>query len=225
MLPAAPPPPARLEAVLSVPRFRTYVLAVDGDPGRAAALYGWNARTSAALLLPMHFAEIAGRNIVHDALTEVYGPDWPWNPAYRGSLPRPQHGFQPRRELEHVAGPTKERPTGEVVAELRFVFWQTMFTARHHTRLWDHRLAGLLPHARVASGTVAEEELRRRVYDDLGVTRVLRNRVAHHEPIHTRPGLEDDLRRMLDLVDLRCAATGRWVRAMEDVSSLLDRRP
>lgn len=217
---AVPPPPSRVRSVISVPRFATYERAAGNNRARATELYGWNARVSAALLLPMHFAEITGRNVVHDALTAVYGPDWPWNSTFRGSLPSPRLGYKPREDLQRTAGPIKRQPTGKVIAEMNFVFWQTMFTAGHHDRVWNQRLAGLLPQA----GNTSERDLRQRVQTDLEVIRTLRNRVAHHEPIHARP-LADDLKRMLDLVDLRCAATGRWVRGMEEVTALLPVKP
>lgn len=219
---AAPPLPALLQTVISAPRFYKYVIATTGNQPRAADLYGWNARVSAALLLPMHFAEIAGRNVVADALVQVYGADWPWNPTFVGSLPFPHGGYRPRTDLSKIAGPVKRRDTGEVVAELKFVFWQMMFTSSHQARVWDNRLAGLLPHSPVG---MSEAALRHRVYGDLEVIRKLRNRVAHHEPIHRSPSLGRDLNRMLDLIDLRCTATGQWVRKMEDVSALLPTKP
>lgn len=223
----ASPPPAQLEAVLSAPRFDAYVRAVGGDRRSAAELYAWNARLAAALLLPMHFAEISARNVVHEALTEVYGSHWPWNQTFRGSLPRPSRGYKPREDLERTAGPTQRLPTGKIVAELKFVFWQMMFTSRHQSRIWDQRLGRLLPHAPAITGTttLTDDDLRRRVYADLEVIREVRNRVAHHEPIHARPDLEVDLQRTLDLIKLRCRVTGLWVHSIEDVSALLAARP
>jgi len=196
--------------------------AAAGNKRRATELYGWNARISAALLLPMHFAEITGRNVVHDALTEVYGPRWPWNPTFRGSLPSPPRGYNARQNLEQTA--RYQGSTGKVITELKFVFWQTMFTASNHVRIWDQRIAQLLPNAGAVAGTSSEVALRERIYADLDAIRDVRNRVAHHEPIHAR-SLDADLQRMLDLIDLRCTATGSWVRNMEDVTSLLPHKP
>lgn len=66
--------------------------------------------------------------------------------------------------------------------------------------------------------------LRNRIYQDLDVLRRLRNRLAHHEPIFTR-NLLDDFTRTADLIELRNRSSARWVRAMEDVSSILPERP
>lgn len=75
MVPAATPPnDAEIRATLSAPRSSTYIAAVGGDSIKAVELYGWNARASAAFMLPIHFAEISTRNAAADVLERVYGP-------------------------------------------------------------------------------------------------------------------------------------------------------
>lgn len=209
---------AAVAATISAPRIGTYQAAVSGDLATAVALYGWNARISTALMLPAHFAEVAVRNVVDDALTVVYGPRWPWEPTFVRSLPNHTGPFySPKSDLLSVRG--REPTTGKVIAELKFVFWQNMFTARHDIRVWDAQINTLLPGA-----TSTPQQTRLRVYNDLEVIRKLRNRIAHHEPIFRR-NLYDDLARMLDLVDLRSSPTGIWVRAMQDASTVLAQRP
>lgn len=211
--------PAAIHASLSGPRMSTYLQATSGDSKRALDLYGWNARASAALMLPAHFAEVIVRNAVSDALTGLYGPDWPWNPTFEGSLPGgPRGRYSPRWDL--VSTRTSQPTTGKVIAELKFVFWQKMFTARHDERLWDQAILSLFPHASAKTA----EALRGQIYADLDAIRLLRNRIAHHEPIFKRH-LADDLKRVVELVDMRCAATAGWVRAIETASTVLRERP
>lgn len=196
----------------------TYLTATGGDPQQAVELYGWNARVSAALMLPAHFAEVTTRNAVADALTEVYGPRWPWEATFERSLPEQRGpGYNARRDLIEVR--RREQTTGKVIAELRFAFWQAMFTARHDVRLW-------IPHIATQFPAAAHEpkRLRARVYSDLDTIRQLRNRIAHHEPIFARD-LHTDLGRMLDLIRLRSPATAAWVRDMEDATATLYERP
>lgn len=107
-----------------------------------------------------------------------------------------------------------------MIAELRFAFWQHMFTARYDVRLWNPNISTLFPH----STGITARNLRSRIHHDLDVIRELRNRIAHHEPIFTR-GLADDLARMLDVVQLRSTPTAVWLRSMEDVTALLATRP
>lgn len=215
---AKPQNEAAIRAVLSAPRSATYVTATGNDTSRAVDLYGWNARVSSALMLPSHFAEVATRNAVADALTAVYGPNWPWDSTFERSLPSRHRGYNPQRDLRETR--RREPTTGKVIAELKFAFWQEMFAARHAVRIWDHQILTLFPHATGMSA----RQLRDRIYNDLNVIRKLRNRVAHHEPIFTR-NLDDDLVRILELVELRCTDTASWVFSMEDASQVLSERP
>ncbi|WP_227467773.1 hypothetical protein [Nocardioides lijunqiniae] len=220
-MPVATPPAAQpVIGTISAARFQTYLNAEAGDATRALELYAWNARISSALMLPAHFAEVAARNVVADALSAAYGPNWPWDPTFEQSLPNPHHNtYKPRRDL--ASARQRYSTTGKVIAELKFVFWQKMFTQRHDVRLWGPHIVSLFPHAPAA---ITPAQLRGRVYNDLESIRLVRNRMAHHEPIFTRP-LADDLSKMLDLVDIRSAATGTWVRALEDVTTVLTQRP
>ncbi|MFD9664873.1 hypothetical protein ACFWAY_25155 [Rhodococcus sp. NPDC059968] len=216
---AKPTNEAAIRRVLSAPRSSTYVAATGGDTTKAVDLYGWNARISAALMLPSHFAEVSTRNAVSDALSTVYGPQWPWDNTFEQSLPSPNgRPFNPQRDLRETR--RREPTTGKVIAELKFAFWQGMFTARHDVRIWNHQILTLFPNA---SGMTAEQ-LRRRIYDDLEAIRKLRNRIAHHEPIFSR-NLGDDLMRILELIELRSTPTADWVFAMEEASNVLGERP
>ncbi|MGC5168723.1 hypothetical protein [Luteimicrobium sp. DT211] len=218
MLPTTAAELAPIEDVLSVPRVSTYRVAVGGDLRAALELYGWNAEISAALMLPAHFAEVATRNAACDALSAVYGPRWPWNQSFELSLTN-SGTYNPRRDL--IETRKRQSTPGKVVAELKFVFWQRLFTSRFDTRLWDGRILTVFPHA--PAGT-AEASLRARIYADLDAIRKLRNRLAHHEPIFTR-NLGDDLARMLELIEIRSRETGTWVRGLETASSLVTVRP
>ncbi len=182
-------------------------------------LYGWNARAAAAFMLPAHFAEVSTRNVVSEALTTLYGPRWPWDTTFEQSLPNTKGPvYSSRKDLLQTR--SKQSTTGKVVAELKFAFWQNMFTSRHGVRVWDPQIQTLFPNA----SCLTARQLRSRIYDDLEVIRKLRNRIAHHEPIFTR-NLDDDLMRIFELIELRSTPTINWVLALEDVSAILAERP
>lgn len=207
---------------LSVDRLRTYERAVATLAPRHTPLdlYLWNARVSAAFLIPLHLVEVVTRNAVADALTAVHGPQWPWWLGFRDSLPAPAGGYNPRRELHRVALRCNSR-TADVIPELSFVFWQKLFTRRFDTRLWSRCLVSVLP------GTDASTPwhvTRARVHDDLEQIRRLRNRIAHHEPIFSR-ALAEDLVAIERVVRLRCALTADWLADLESVTALLRERP
>lgn len=218
MLSAKPLDGLAIQAALSAPRLSTYLRATEGDMNRALELYGWNARMSSALMLPAHFAEVSTRNAVADALTAVYGPRWPWSASFAGSLPNPSRGYNQRGDLAMECRRTTTE--GKVIAELKFVFWQKMFTSRHDDRVWSSQIQAQLPHAAEAR----PDALRARVYADLEAIRTLRNRIAHHEPIFTRD-LSKDLTRLVNLVETRSTEVADWVRTMEHVTRVLAEKP
>lgn len=215
---ATPTDDAAVRSALSAARSATYITAAGGDTVKAMELYGWNARISAAFMVPAHFAEVTTRNAAADVLTSTYGADWPWDASFERSLPSPVQGYRPRQDL--VQTRARQATTGKVIAELRFAFWQSLFTARHDTRLWNGHIANAFPFA----APMSAPSLRSRVYTDLDAIRQLRNRIAHHEPVFTRD-LLGDLNRMLDLVELRSPATAQWVRALEEVTQTIVERP
>jgi hypothetical protein len=71
---------------------------------------------------------------------------------------------------------------GKIIAEFTFGFWRYLLTARYEASLWTPALR----HA-FTSGLS-----RRAVHDTVEHINMLRNRVAHHEPIFQRP-LADDI--------------------------------
>jgi hypothetical protein len=60
-------------------------------------------------------------------------------------------------------------------------------------------------------------QLRTEVHDDLEHVRLLRNRIAHHEPIFKRK-LHDDLDKALGLIRFRCATTATWMIGTQRVT-------
>jgi len=208
-----------VKSSLSSARIGTYEAATgslgDEDP-RALVLYAWNAQVSAAFLAPLHICEVVIRNAVADALEVVYGPRWPWEATFLLSLPNsPGHLYSSRRDLKGVAA--KQPSTGKVIPELKFIFWQEMFTRRHDVRLWDVHLKSVFPYHDPVMSTAS---IRRALYQDLEVIRKLRNRIAHHEPIFTR-NLREDFERIIKLVGLRSTLVASWTVANQGVSRLI----
>ena len=208
---------------LSPARLATFEIAAaaQGDEGLAALdLYAWNARVSAALLAPLHICEIVVRNAIAEAIEQVYGSAWPWSPGFERSLPDPLREWSQRKEM--VSARRRFRTTGQVIPELKFVFWQNLMTQRNDLRLWVPYLHHVFPN--LDSG-VPVPPLRHGIYLDLKVLRELRNRIAHHEPVLKRD-LMADYQRMLRLVDQRCRITSAWmVQICGDVPNLIKRKP
>jgi hypothetical protein len=209
-------------AALSPARMGTYERAVGsraGDDPAALALYAWNAEVSGAFLTPLHICEVVMRNAVADALEAIYGSRWPWSATFEFSLPDPPQSYSPRRNLQSArrSAPTTEK----VIPELKFGFWQKMFTVRYDTRIWNHHLRRVMPNL---NPVLSVPMLRQSIYRDLEKLRLLRNRIAHHEPIFTRT-LSDDYRKTLDLVAWRSTLTAAWLDANQQATAVIAAKP
>lgn len=210
-----------IKNALSAARVGTYEAEATSSPtlNGALALYAWNAQVSAALMAPLHVCEVVVRNAVADALTAVYGPDWPWSPVFVTSLPQPAQGYSARGDLLKVRA--TQATTGKVIPELKFVFWQTMFTSRFDDRIWNPHLRSVMPHL---DTTKTVSQLRGLIYGELDQLRKLRNRIAHHEPIFRR-NLADDFQKMQKLIALRCPITCAWMVSNQQATALIGTKP
>lgn len=208
-----------LEAILSPPRFATYVRQAGGDRAKAADLYCWHTDLAAAFYGPLQYAELAARNGAVEAIAAVYGAAWHRNPAFQQSLrPRVAH-YRMRDDLRSLA--QRHTHAGGVVADIKFVFWQHLFVAAQDAVLWNAHLhqvfPGLPPQMTVQA---ARGEVRSRIER----IRNFRNRIAHHEPLLSRD-LAGDLAAALELVEWRRPDIAAWLRTTETVTALLAQRP
>jgi len=162
-----------LEQALSLERFGRYQAWAGGDRERALDLYALNVRLSEALYVPLQMLEIALRNRIHTVLSNAYQSRWFEDPVV---VTIPHQQDQVREALADLARERKESTSGRVVAALTFSFWTTML-GTHYETLWQtilHRIG------RRDDG----KGLRRKDFSGpLTPIRLLRNRIAHHEPI------------------------------------------
>jgi hypothetical protein len=210
-----------IKNALSAPRVGTYEAATQGTPQlpSALALYAWNAQVAAAMLAPLHLCEVVIRNAVSDAISSVYGNNWPWSPGFEKSLPNPAKGYKARQDL--VTARNGKTTVGKVIPDLKFVFWQTLFTSRFDSRLWEPHLVAVMPHLD-PSKNVAQSRLL--IYQELEQLRKLRNRIAHHEPVFQR-NLADDLQKAHDLIAFRCPVTAQWMDSHQKAAQLIAQKP
>ncbi len=208
--------------IISSSRISTYENATGGKkPESLAALnmYAWNADVSGALLIPLHICEVAIRNAVAEAIENVYGELWPWSVGFERSLPNPSRVFSPKRDLINTR--ENQPTTGKVIPELKFAFWQSIFTSRHDQRFWNLYLTELFPNMDTSKST---KDRRKLIYDELEQIRRLRNRIAHHEPIFTR-NLSDDYQKILSLVSYRCTTTATWLDEHQRATEIIAKKP
>ncbi|WP_255326466.1 hypothetical protein [Sphingobium sp. EM0848] len=151
----------------------------------------------------------------------VHGATWPWSNGFIRSLPRPKKNFHytPANDLQACAArlPT----TGKIIAELKFAFWENIFTVGQETRIWNKYFRTCFPGAPTQQ-TISQCRLV--AYSDLRAIRHLRNRIAHHEPVFTR-NIADDYQRIHDMIAWRSPVAAAWMDGKQTVLGLLGARP
>lgn len=207
-----------LPAVLSAPRFATYLAEKASDKEAALELYRWNMELSAAFFVPLQICEVSVRNSIVAAIEDTYGANWPWEKGFEISLRNPQFGASPRRDL---LGLSKLPTSGKIVAELKFVFWERMFTKSHDAAVWNKQFMTVFPNADPAK-TV--QQLRGEGFDKLGKIRDLRNRIAHHEPIFRR-NIQDEYDRVRSIVAWIDETAADWLDKVENVTAMIATKP
>lgn len=205
-----------LEASLSAERLTAYLRATGSDRERALRLYLWNTEISAALYAPLRGLEVALRNALHRELSRVHGPHWYDAPA----MPLASRAQALIRDATAaIAQQRKPVIPPRVVAELSFGFWVSLLgpgpSGLYEMRLWRPILHKAFPNAKLP---------RKDAHHPPDRLRLLRNRIAHHEPIFTRT-LADDYQSILQTLAWICADTAAWVSHHSAVPAVLAARP
>jgi hypothetical protein len=192
---------AALEGGLSRPRLSTYVTAASGDQRRAMLLYLWNCRLAKAFLFPLNIAEVATRNSMHRALSDEFGgPQWILDPPFPLTA-------ESQASRERALSRLKNGPHSDgLVAALTFDFWSNLFR-REYSAVWVR--PGLLT---ATFPNLAASDGRHEIQQLVAKINHLRNRIAHHEPIHAL-NLREQYDAILALIGHLCSKTRDWVRS------------
>lgn len=206
-----------LRSLLTTERLGSYTAAAQGDLRGAFELYEWNIEVAAAAMSLTAMVEVVLRNALDRemrAWAKRRGVD-----DWMAAAPLDDHGrtdiAKARRRAAHGHDPTH----GHVVAELNFGFWRFLMAKRYLTALWVPAMHNAFPHA---PGDARQKQTALEAHAQQLL--FLRNRAAHHEPLHRR-NLASDLTRALDLVGSIHPAARDWVASTQRLSALLRERP
>lgn len=210
------PGAARIATALSPERLAPYLRATGGEPTEAVRLYEWNLGVSGALYEALGILEVVLRNALSTQLTAHLGTlagHWYDDPLDVLSDLAHEDVAAARRRLRKLRRP--ETP-GRVVAELSFGFWKFLLAKRYEATLWTGYLRHAFPNLQPQS--------RATVYRALDELHTVRNRIAHHEPIHSRDLTADTLTiyRLLDWID---HDVHEWAVTLSRLQSIIANRP
>ncbi len=202
---------AGIEAGLSPARLQPYYAVAKGDAAFALQYYLWNARLAKAFLFPLQVAEVGTRNAMYNALAASFGADWLTAQPFALT---PESQFSLQRAIDRL-------PVGaqadDIVAALTFDFWSNLFR-REYDPIWTPgTLAATFPHAPAG---IARNAIQRMV----APINHLRNRIAHHEPIH-RMHHRRELDRIFELVGYCSKEIQDWVQKHSTVMSIVRAPP
>lgn len=163
----------QMEQALSLERFARYVTWSGGDRTRALDLYTLNTQISEALYTPLQTLELSLRNRIHAVMTGGYGERWF---ETEGLLQIDTQREQVANTMADLSKENKNPASGRIVAALTLSFWTAMLSPTYEN-LWRSTLKAIA--VRPDGKRLARKQFSR----PLTPIRVLRNRIAHHEPI------------------------------------------
>lgn len=196
--------PAWVELVLSESRFRTYLLAMNQDEAAALALYSLNVKVCAELYAWLGFLEVALRNALIRALKPGKAAQ-EFDPllAIWADLTPPARASYLNAK-QRLVNQGKAVTLNAILSELPISFWRYLTSSRYQNTLWSSHLRfafpGLWPQKRSA------------VYEVIELAVLLRNRIAHHEPVFNRH-LGQDLAQIQQIIGWISPEALVWARA------------
>ncbi|MQA95364.1 MAG: hypothetical protein GEV11_12200 [Streptosporangiales bacterium] len=133
----------------------------------------------------------------------------------RGELEPRRHADlqEARRRIKQMRRPcTPDR----IVSELSLGFWRYLLSARYEQSLWTPALRHAFPYLR--------PQRRRDIADRVQRLHLVRNRLAHHEPVHGRD-LAHDQADLLFVTRAICPVASSWIDTTSTLRQALRRRP
>lgn len=208
------------EESLSSERMATYLKAARGDREMAARLYTWNTAVSGAFYGTLQGLEVALRNAMNRQLARRYGPAWYDNEEIGladGCLGRIADAKSRILRDGHTINPPR------MVSTLPFGFWVSLLgpggyikasrkRANYEMKLWRPALRRTFSHRKTLT--------RRNAHKPLNELRMLRNRIAHHEPIFGQR-LRANHQRILQVTGWISPVTQVWIEYHSRIPTLL----
>lgn len=204
---------------LSPARFETYVQAAAGDEERALLLYRWNSRVAAAWMPDLALIEVTLRNAIHDTMTNGLGhPDW-WNHLTLDIKTERNINEAVRRITTRHGRATP----GHIVADLSLGDWVRLLGTggRKHGIAVDYVKTIWRPHLALRFPTAAS---RQDMHGRVEQLRLLRNRIAHHEPL-LKLNLFDHHQSAIELLSIISPVLASDLAATSLVPGMLSNRP
>jgi hypothetical protein len=240
---------AALDRAISTDRYASYLKTAAGSRPLARRLYVWDRDLSVAVLADLAIVEVGLRNAMHDALSTTWGPRWYEDPAVilddrcRSQLSKAWSCLPSGVKSD----PQQPDVPGRLVAQCMFGFWVNLLDAGDHVgkpprrvradyeTLWRQALSKAFPGGRPEARRDPSARFNRAWTHGIAKNvNVLRNRVAHHEPLHngfplpgqsSRMSASDAHQTYLKLTRMIDRNLAAWIANDSKVPGLIASRP
>lgn len=177
------------ENVISADRMRRYIKACGGNIQKGKTLYRYNLLISSEMLKIISCFEVALRNRIDLTLSQHFGNDWLRDSCLPGGIfdnPRTQ-GTQKIIGNAYNGLVTKGTYTPtKLMAEMEFGIWKYMYSGPQYAAT-GQKLLSVFPFKPKSTPTLQIDN--KYIFNELDCINLLRNRIAHHEPICFATGL------------------------------------
>lgn len=188
---------------LAVHRLQSYLDVTHGNLDRALELYKWNSEISAEMFRVLADVEVFLRNAIDRELQKLnvtLGNDMSWLDDLKQFIP-PIRRLEINRAKYFLVSDGKPMSHSTIVSQLNFGFWRSFLVRWNKDNLWPKALRFAFPHSPARQPEYIFTRVRH--------LHILRNRIAHHEPIHHRD-LASDYQICLEVLCLISLVIAHW---------------
>ncbi|MDC5581947.1 Abi family protein, partial [Acinetobacter baumannii] len=194
---------------LSKERFETYLERAGYKKSYAFELYLYNSRLAKSFLFPLQMLEVSVRNSINNLFIKEFGIDWVSDVQFRKIL-----NVHSLSSLDKAIERSKSSNNWDIVSNITFDFWSNLFRDEYDRPLWQTRIHLLF------FGNVTRKKIQKELED----LNILRNRIAHHEPI-LKLDLSKLYSRLLNVLDLISRDLKQWVQHFGTVNEIIRTKP
>lgn len=174
---------SEFQHILSGERLQRYLLACDNNTRKTMTLYRLNLNLSQEVFTLLSCFEVAVRNAIDRILTERLGDDWLRDAVLDGGIfdvPSCRDSAKIIKKAYNRLMRDGSYSHPKLLAEMEFGVWKYMF-ANPQYRAIGRTLLAIFPNKPRSSAEVQYNNTF--IFNELDGINILRNRIAHHEPI------------------------------------------
>ena len=174
---------SEFQHILSGERLQRYLLACDNNTRKTMTLYRLNLNLSQEVFTLLSCFEVAVRNAIDRIMTERHGDDWLRDAVIDGGIfdvPGCRDSAKIIKKAYNRLMRDGSYSHPKLLAEMEFGVWKYMF-ANPQYRAVGRTLLAIFPNKPRSSAEVQYNNTC--IFNELDGINILRNRIAHHEPI------------------------------------------